>query len=1205
MTFRYAADACVMSRRGNILLLMLGLITVMLVFSFSFLRSMQMSRSGSQLQRQQQLADLAAQMGLQHAVAVALHEYAMAKEVRDDPDGQVPAVSRIDSPSRNVFNILSPRVSTQVGGQQLPTPWDLAPDVPFQDLYSHFSGSYHIPPDYNGATFSNMILGYATGWSMRRGYARLFEANRFEYVRTADYDPSSYRFYDLTPLNSSPPVMPDPTVVSTPFPPVDPFVRGRPIKQYAGRALDHPLWLDADYRPVPMSQAVDDVTNVGSALARYRLRYAVCSLDQSPTLWINTDPDWLPTETRKATMRNAYKEALYAVGVQFGWQISHTGGYFTEYGTSLENIFLGYGSYQNSRFDGVSGIPLDWPSRGGAPMYYRSPAQGSGDWRMFGCVHGSPYMNWFDGGSWKGAPLTSWNDLSFAIQNYHDPWYVRGETGFNSTYNNQETLVRADHVAQRGATPFGRPYEAATDHPWQVNVLAIPMRILEAMVSAYVPPAVRGGVGVEKHTAYVYDKDSTDTKWKNGFWADTAGTSDGGSWIGPTSWNIYQPGTGVDLFTDAFRPGSTTPFAEYATPANRDYWISPATVRSNHDAQFEGDGERYPGAQFFCRTVETLAQLPTEWSDITSDPWQVKDSTDATATTFLANLLTTYGQPSGVDGLGKHIVFYDPNSNTSANPKINPPALGGTLGYLSSYWNASKVEKWAREFTPISPFACDRQSLHDSWATSIASGTGTQCFLLYPRGVMTGNYTPPDPVGVPDPMHSEYPPISSFTQNPLDIAPQDRDTINATLNTAGISKGGNNLNLAEAYKVTRTANLNELMAPNSYWNRVSVAFVHAVLVTQIANLAYYDPTDARNPNFRPSDSYTVPTAGKDKSNNAAGIIYNPTPNAMNRVDLDAMRKGTLTGKWDPKAADFASLKHLDRQFLANLGESFDTPGTVTASQARTVRPPRYSRLTTPASGINDQYSAASGGTFSYGSYLYVGEYHVTNNIRTLLTPCNGSLTAHSTDAQPAPPRKLWLLDEWNGGAEASYTPGSVVGTQPTKLARARAKLMERILNDWRMSFLGSAKSYADDFRPKDFDGDGLVFCSGYLDNPSVDPTSDTPLRCWQYADANGDGPGNASGGGTKKLTIFSITGCLAFTRSHQYKILVRGELYDNIIGRPVAEKYLETALLVDPDNNIVRSSNPAVLPTGLNDSTIIMQRPIHNYYRGYLSTTYP
>lgn len=65
------------ARRGSVLLLTLALITVMVVFSFGFLRTMQLSREVSQPQRQQELADLAAQMGLQHAIAVDLSEYAM------------------------------------------------------------------------------------------------------------------------------------------------------------------------------------------------------------------------------------------------------------------------------------------------------------------------------------------------------------------------------------------------------------------------------------------------------------------------------------------------------------------------------------------------------------------------------------------------------------------------------------------------------------------------------------------------------------------------------------------------------------------------------------------------------------------------------------------------------------------------------------------------------------------------------------------------------------------------------------------------------------------------------------------------------------------------------------------------------------------------------------------------------------------------
>ena len=1235
------ASAASPTRSGNILLLMLALITVMIVFAFGFLRSMQMAREAAQPQRQQKLADLAAQMGLQHAIAVDLHEYAMVDEVRDA--AAVPALSRPDAPSKNVFNLLSPRLSKQILRQQPPTPWDLAPDVSFQDLYSQFSGTYHISPNYNASSSTTMILGYSSGWTMHRGYARLFEANRFDFKRGVVYDPSTYDQYDLSPLQTDPPTMPNPAVVATPFPPVDPFVGGQAITRR--HALDNPLWLDAQYRPVSMTAASDVASGVGAALARYRLRYAICDMDMSQALWVNTDPCWLSSPAAKTTMRSAYQEALGAVAAQFGWAISHTNGYFTEYGTSLESIFLGYGQYANSRFDGISGTPLEWPSRGGAGMYYRSPSNGNAT-RAFACVHGSPYMNWFDGGTWKGAALTSWNDLAFAIQNYHESWQDRGENMAQS-YTNGYMPVRADNAAQRALTPFGRPYEAATDHPWQVNVLSVPMRVLEAMVAAYVPPVVRGSQASEMHIPWVAFPGATTTELAakadlvSGFWATSAGTVGTCSWMGPTSWNLGVPtpwvsGTGVDLFTDAFKPAGALPFAMHATPANRDYWSSPAGARPNHTTPFDNrtNAERYPGPLFFSvPNREQFGQQATRWLSLVSDPPQVES--DPLADGYVQSLADAVGVVPGTDHLGRHIVFYDPASKPSAKPAIPVPAAGNHNGYYSTYFTGSAIARWATPFSPITPFACDMNSSSALANYSETPGAGTQCFLLYSRGSVSSSfisdYTPPDPVPVPDPAHSGYPALSTFANanTALNTDATDRDTLLVNtppnqLATPGTAKSGAVSNLAEAYKVTSIAGASALIAPNSYWNRVALAFTHAIIVTQIANLAYADPSDARNHDFWPSTSYAVPGGTSDRSNDAAGIIYNPAPHSTNTV-TPAMRKGPTTG-WNPAAPHFASLAQVDRQFLANLGESFDQPGALRPSQVRAAvdpstgaaRPPRFSKCTTGSTSNNDQSSPATAASYGYGSYLWVGEYYVSNNLRTLLTPGDGGLlTPRSTDVQPAPPRFLWLLDEWKADSAATdsdstaYTPGTAVGLHPTPVARARAKLMERVLNDWRMSFLGSAKAYADDFRPKDFDGDGKVFCSGYLGTQAADP--DTGLTCWQDIDpsTSGDGPGNGTRSGDpgasadKRLTIFSLTGCLAFTRSHHYKIVVRGELYDNVIGRAVAEKYLEAALLVDPDNNVVRSSDPNVLPSGMGDSTVIMQRPLHNYYRGYLTNTYP
>ncbi|MBN8524298.1 MAG: hypothetical protein J0M02_03060 [Planctomycetes bacterium] len=1154
-TMRTSAHAA--GRDGNILLLMIGIITVMLVFAFGFLRSMQMARGTSQTQRQQKLAALAAEMGMQHAIAVSLHEYAMANEKRDG--ASVPAVSRIDSPSKNVFNMLSPRLSTQRTEQQPPTPWDLPPDVSFNDLSSYFRGTYFFAPSYNTTTSRTWITGYQDGWTMNRGYARYIEANRFDYERNQEYDPSTYSSYDLSSLQSTPPVMPNPAVVASPFRPVDPFVRGRPIIRR--HDLDNPLWLDAEYRPVSMTDAVDAVSGTGAALARYRLRYAVCGYDMSPVLWMNTDPSWA-TDNRKPVLRQAYKEAIYAVAEQFGWVIEHSGAWVPYgYGTAMESIFLGYGLYANSRFDGTTGIPKDWAGRGGGNMYYRSPQSNasSSATRAFSNVHGSPFMNWNDGGSWKGAALTSWNDLGFALTNPNEAiqdWGENKSRGFSMGW----FPMRADPVPHFVTTPFGRPYEAVTDHPWQVNALGVPMRILDAMISAYMPPVARTTFGVNS-----------------------------------------DPIAGVDLFTAAFTPGGAAPFADHTVPADRDYWTSPSRTNHTQPSDVRTRSQRYPGERFFNIAkstplpevyMEPDGQLGTRWKSVTSDP-RVVESNPSTET-YVATSVRPRAQQPGVDHLGRHIVFYSPSANATARKSLPAGAGGNTNGYYSAVWMDSsalgewKIRPWAIEFSPISPFTMDNHVAVGS-TKAPDRGEGRQSFFPYAR-------------------HDQKPQYSraAFT--------------------------------------------------NSYWNRVSVAFAHAVVVAQIANLSHTDPVDARNPAFWPASGYVNPTGAYDQNNDAAGIIYSTQPRSSRTVTT-GQRKGPMTS-WDPAAAHFAKLEHIDRQFLANLGESFDNPGVKRTSQVRlevdptigATRPPRFSRLTSHESltgYVNDQYADPVVSTFGYGSYLWVGEYHVTNNIRSLLLPCDANFVAPAAPVPPAtatlfatcnldvpargvtsladpPPRGVWLLDEWNALEQAGYDPANatenlrLTGTgpyAPTVLARTRAKLMERVLNDWRMSFLGAAKGYADDFRPKDFDGDGLVFCSGYLGNASLEP--DTQLKCWQTAGADGNGPGNgrkpgdpayvdaATADPAKKLTIFSVTGCLAFTRSHQYKIKVRGELFDNVVGRPVAEKYLEAALLVDPDNNIVRSANPAVLPTGLNDSTIIMRRPIHNYYRGYLSDTYP
>lgn len=1098
-------------RSASVLLFLMGLMAVMLVVAYVFVSNVQMAQETRRSGVRHELAARAAEMGMQHAIAVCMQGYAMPSEARDA--ATVPALSRIDSPPRTVFQPMSPRLSNTAERQHPPQAYDIASDLPFNDLYAgSLRGTYHYGSSTSGG--DNTIPGFSDGWSMDPGYARWFEANRFTIDRSQTYDPSTYDLYT--------PASPNPGAVSTPFPVVDPFAPAAAHNRRHGN--DNPLWLDADLRPLDSPDG-----------ARYRLRYAVNCQDMSAALWLNTDMPWLSSSDTRAA-RKAYKESVFAVGQQMAALFSN--GNKREPGIAMESVFLGFGQYGNSRF--VNGVPTEWATdadgigRGGQPMWYRGP---NNAWeRAFHCVHGSPLMNWNDPASrWLGSALASWNDLSFSLQDHNRFWQKAGETeslskSSDSALDRGAIPVRGERVAQFAATPFGRPDAGGTDHPWAVNVLIAPMRIISAMIGAYMPPAVRepgvqySAVASSNLKSFVLDPGPD--LFTRGFAPAAAGTGHLFDYPVPLT---DASGNFSSTYTQAWFTSGTFP----SGAAARDYWAANAAFRRNHQpnpnfslADQRPAADRYPGGDFFAKSAEWTGHRMTYWSNVSSEPRQVVTDSINTPNPTTDTL--------GLDILGRHIVFYDPQVSTSAAKRT---------AYLSSVgWNvASRTAagtRWAMEFTPMSPFGWS-----DTMSTTSNTGNAPAFFA---------------------------------------------------------ASGGAGFNpYRYSYEVCQQAPLTwpqggGIIAPNSYWNRLAVALAHAVVVTQVANLSWANPSDPRSRNYNPSYSYATPATGVQYKSGATALI-----------------KGR-SGVWDPQAAHFSSMEQVDRQFLANLGESFDRPGKVTPAAAAALvesatgkaRPPRHSwcKVDTVADAdgnyVRDYISAPGPGTFSYGSFLSVREYAVTNNIRTLLTPIDTKtgaiLTPLSSDDQTGlnvPPRKLWLLDEWNAASASGYTPGSMVGNTPTPLAYARAKLMERVLNDMRMSFLGSSKSYLATFRPKDFDGDGKVFCSGYLTGTS---DAGTGLACWRAADANGDGPAT-------DLTAFSVTGCFAITRSKQFKLRVRGELYDNMLGRAVSEQFLESALLIDPDGDVTRGS----MPGGLDDTTVLMQRPIHNYYRGEMSRLTP
>jgi hypothetical protein len=263
------------------------------------------------------------------------------------------------------------------------------------------------------------------------------------------------------------------------------------------------------------------------------------------------------------------------------------------------------------------------------------------------------------------------------------------------------------------------------------------------------------------------------------------------------------------------------------------------------------------------------------------------------------------------------------------------------------------------------------------------------------------------------------------------------------------------------------------------------------------------------------------------------------------------------GMRDPAA--YQSIRDLDRQFLAELGESLEMPGTADPAT-----------LSAPGSaGAIHAFSINAAGPISSQQPLFQ-PWIPKNNIRSAM-----------------------LADLLKCGSP----PASGL------TSKERARVMELVLNDWRMSFFGSSPGYSDcydshgveqkdlEFRPLDFDGDGIVCCSCYqkpdeIDSGEVDENGvRLPPHALVEEDHRGPRPDD--------LMWFSPTGCFFVGKSHFYRIITRGELWDNRLRSIVNEASLESVLCVDPEGVDIR------------DTHTIFQRWDFDKYQGMLSHIRP
>jgi hypothetical protein len=212
----------------------------------------------------------------------------------------------------------------------------------------------------------------------------------------------------------------------------------------------------------------------------------------------------------------------------------------------------------------------------------------------------------------------------------------------------------------------------------------------------------------------------------------------------------------------------------------------------------------------------------------------------------------------------------------------------------------------------------------------------------------------------------------------------------------------------------------------------------------------------------------------------------------------------------------------------------------------------------------------------------------------------------------------WFQDVWGckfysatasysiKGLEATITadptnfPTTVLGHTVTAANYTQA--IELIVNDFRLSFLGSHPSYLANFRPLDFNGDNKIACSGYPPNAAAS-SMEKDLGISEYVTIAGPiaSPTTQIPAVTQP---FCISGNLFIGKSRFWRVVVRGEVWDNLLKRKVTESTLDSVLCVDPADETKEMTGAASAPTKQYSTHVIYQRWHWDKMQGYMGRSY-
>lgn len=523
-------------RRGSILLLVIAIVVTLVILAATFVRVAELRHGSNLSEHKRQLAREAGRIGLNHALEQILRDF------QDEP------FTRMDAGSRAVFTAHDRPYDSEAYHTDQNLPGGFVQinrdDVPVEHSMWPLTGTKSSGSYMNG------------GASTFSGRGRFIEPE-FYFLPDSGYDPARTRA--VTPIRFS-----------------QPYTSGARPDRSEG------LFYDERLRPI----TGDPIA--ARAAARYRLRYAVGTIDLDGALLVNGDPGVNYRDIRVAEPGRAPNlaagrviQAQHALGaiIEAGslWGDPSNAGESdlaagTSAGVRAEHVFIGRGYASNyDRQASTNNAPVTFP------LMYRE----AGDPTRFNDSKDRIATGIYQNGSVAGDEEIGINRGT----------YRRIHMGPQFSFFHWERAVSGGAIWDDGAkngwvgmgtryTPFGRGVtRGPTDRwsgpvwtPWCINLMTATPNLVHSMLIAYMPPGAMGA-----HYSFKGDDPSTPTVENNKVYYATT-----------------RPVTGArDLTVDSL----WTAFGRYPAPqrggVTPDYHLLPNMAPT--DPGFRDANERYPG----------------------------------------------------------------------------------------------------------------------------------------------------------------------------------------------------------------------------------------------------------------------------------------------------------------------------------------------------------------------------------------------------------------------------------------------------------------------------------------------------------------------------------------------------------------------------------------------------------------------------------